>query len=175
MICSDGLNGEGKSEDGTLEHERRISDVLARAARGLPEPVEWRTPLDELMLAEEAQGWLSQEEAAMDLAMDFLRRWFDFVFAEGPHPGWVLRRLYALARVYRPDLMLRMNGSHLALLFGESRAAQSFRLRVLFDQLGIEQVPGVSKRRVASGVYAAAQRGKRRRGNKVRAQVPEGD
>lgn len=151
------------NEHDLMEHERRVEGALMRAAERLHEQVVFRTPADEVMLAEEAGAFVSEEERRWEIMADFLSRFFDFVFAEGPHPGWVLRRLYALARIYRPDLMLRMNGTDLALLFGETRAAQSFRLKCLFDELGIVEWAGVSKRRAASRTFSAAQRGNRNR------------
>ncbi len=121
-----------------LEHERRVESALARAASRLHEAVETRTPVHEVMLSEEAEEFERMADTVEDgerLRQEFFQRFFDFLFEDGPHPGWVLRRLYVLARRYRPDLVLRMNGTDLGLLFGETRAAQSYRMQLIFDRL----------------------------------------
>lgn len=157
---------EGRIEDalkqGAQREERRRQKEWLDYKADL---VSFRTPADEVMLKEEAENFISAGERNVAAATEFFWRFFDFVFAEGPHPGWVLRRLYALARIYRPDLIAHMNGTDLADMFGETRAAQSFRLRCIFDHLGISQISSVSKKRSASAVYAASARGNKSRKN----------
>ena len=132
-----------------LIHERRIEAALAKASRRRGDEVEGWTPVDELMLrddlreyekevlrvAEETPDVERNDDAKFQLFAEWMRLWFDFVFEDGPHPGWALRRVYALARRYRPHVIMHMNGTDLALIFGESRAAQSWRMQQLFDRL----------------------------------------
>lgn len=162
-----------------LEHERRVESALARAASRTHEAVETRTPLDELMLSEEAAEFerLADEHERGELLLNrFFFRMLEFLYADGPHPGWVLRRLYVMARRYRPDLILHMNGTDLGLLFGETRAAQSYRMQLLFEKLqgaGVRGFRGAGcKSEGSREVYAASAAGnsnrakgkKRRRG-----------
>jgi len=153
-----------------LDHERRVESALSRAASRLHEAVDRRTPLDELMLAEEAEEFerrAEESETAAELLQEFFQRFLDFVFEEGPHPGWVMRRVYALARRYRPELILHMNGTDLGLLFGETRAAQSHRMQLLFDRLRQAGVRGGRgggcKSQGSREVYASAARGNHNR------------
>ncbi len=153
------------------QHERRVESALERAAARMHEAVEWRTPLDELMLSEAAErmGDVHSEDE-MALLVEFFRRVFDFIFEEGAHPGWVLRRVYALARRYRPDLILHMNGTDLGLLFGETRAAQSYRMQLIFDRLRMSGVRGFRgggcKSEESRATYAASAAGNHNRSKK---------
>lgn len=158
-----------------LEHERRVESALARAAARLHEVGETRTPLDEVMLSEEAESFERMtdfSEEAQRLRVEFFARFFDFLFEDGPHPGWVLRRIYALARRYRPDLILGMNGTDLGLLFGETRAAQSYRMQLIFDRLRMSGTRGFRgggcKREESRSAYAASATGNRNRAKKRR-------
>lgn len=152
-----------------LEHEQRVDAALERAASRSHEPVELSTPLDELMLKEEAESFerMTGDEGEMRLLLAFFDRFFDFLYEDGPHPGWVLRRVYALARRYKPDLILGMNGTDLGLMFGESRAAQSWRMQAIFDRLRGAGVRGSRgggfKTEDAREAYSAAQRGNNNR------------
>lgn len=128
-----------------LEHERRVDTALSRAASRMHEAVDVNTPVDELMLSEEAEAFerlASDDEAGRRLLLAFFDRFFDFLYEDGPHPGWVLRRVFALARRYRPELILKMNGTDLGLMFGETRAAQSWRMQAIFDRLKLSGVRG---------------------------------
>lgn len=152
-----------------LEHERRVERALARAASRLHEAVEVRTPVDEVMLSEEAECFdeVAQGEQGRELLLTFFDRFFEFLYEDGPHPGWVLRRLYALARRYRPSYILHMNGTDLGLMFGETRAAQSWRTQLIFDRLKLSGVHGCRgggfKTESSREAYADAARGNRNR------------
>jgi hypothetical protein len=156
-----------------LEHERRVESALARAASRMHEAVEPRTPVDELMLSEEAEEFerLADEHERGELLLKkFFFRFLDFLYEDGPHPGWVLRRLYVMARRYRPELILHMNGSELGQLFGETRAAQSHRMQMLFDRLSASGVRGFRgagcKSETSRSTYAAAAAGNQNRRKK---------
>lgn len=127
-----------------LEHERRVDAALSRAADRLHEQIDVNTPADEVMLAEEVESFerLTKDEEQMRLLLAFFDRFFDFLYEDGPHPGWVLRRVYALARRYRPSLIMNMNGTDLGMMFNETRAAQSWRIQAIFDRLKLSGVRG---------------------------------
>lgn len=121
-----------------LEHERRTANALARAAARMHEAVDVKTPLDSMMLEEESaifDAAAGKDEERMRLLRDFFDKFFEFLYEDGPHPGWVLRRIYSLARRYRPELIMGMNGTDLGMMFGETRAAQSWRMQLIFDRL----------------------------------------
>jgi hypothetical protein len=155
------------------EHERRIEQALARAASRLHVPIERSTPESELILSEEAEAFeqmADAEERGQRLLMAFFTKFFDFLYEDGPHPGWVLRRLYVLARRYRPELILEMNGTDLGLMFGETRASQSYRMQQIFDRLKLSGVRGFRgggcKTESAREAYAESAEGNHNRAGK---------
>lgn len=158
--------------------ERQIDFAMSRAAARLAhigDDVEVRTPLTALLLAEDMERLeAASRSIAEEYGDDFSRTyaaWFGrllaFFFAEGPHPGVVLRRLYMVARRYGPDLIWGMNGTDLGMMFGESRAAQSYRINLLFDGLKAAGVRGNRgagcKREEARETYAECATGNHNR------------
>jgi hypothetical protein len=140
--------------------ERQIQDALDRAAARRTEHVEAHTPATLAMLREDLLSFneLVHEDAA-EFAGDpsgLFRMWwgriFDFIFADGPHPGLAVRRLFMLARRYRPELIHHMNGTDLALMWGDTRAAQAWRINILFDGLRAAGVPKTKPNRYPTGV-----------------------
>jgi hypothetical protein len=116
----------------------------------LHEKVDRRTPLDELMDAEQRAGLRETltpfeeldghaeelgkegpEAVALMLEAHF---WLlDFLFAEGPHPGVVMRRLYAWVKKYRPSAIWDAGYRQLGDLLGESHAAMEWRIGQIID------------------------------------------
>ena len=83
-------------------NEEVINEVLSRAysreqAHGRP-PIYFRTPLDEVLAAESGdsldEGIIRQE------ARD---RMLEYFFGDGPHPGHVVRRIFAMAKAIKPQ------------------------------------------------------------------------
>lgn len=148
-------------------HARRINSVLARlaAVRGyVHEATAPRTPLDELLAAEE--GEVEQEERS-----EVLVAMLCFLAADGPHPGAIVRRFYALAKALRPELIGHMSVEEIGLMMGETPAAVSWRIKRIFSdyqrERGVKGFKAVfQKSDSAREAYARAQRGNNnRRGN----------
>lgn len=127
-------------------HEARIQTAITRAASRLGEGIDDWTPADELQLREDlaafdadvartAREAVDFEEDPMFVFREWMRTMFEFFFKDGPHPGWAVRRILMIARRYYPDLILRMNGTDLGLIWGVTRAAESARINLLFDDL----------------------------------------
>lgn len=57
----------------------------------------------------------------------------DFLFADGPHPGVVMRRLYAWVKKYRPSAIWDAGYRELGELLGESHGAMEWRIGKLLD------------------------------------------
>jgi len=72
--------------------------------------------------AEAAQMWLEAQAWLLD-----------FLFADGPHPGVVMRRLYIWVKKYRPDLIWDAGYRQIGDLFGESGAVVEWRLSQIVD------------------------------------------
>lgn len=102
---------------------REVQDILARARAGedlYPDEVE-------LLQAAMADSGLSHSEDDLRAGMALL----EWVFRGPLHPGNWVRRIVALATTFRPDLLDGLSGEDLALMLGETRAAQSVRNKML--------------------------------------------
>lgn len=114
-----------------MTHDQRITSALARAAarKGFSQAsVTTHTPLDDLLEAEEAAACGELERSAV------LNRLLDYLAADGPHPGCVLRRYYAVVKaLQREDLLCGMTLKELGMMFGETKAAQSWRIKKIFS------------------------------------------
>jgi hypothetical protein len=148
-------------------HDQRINSAIARAAarRGYQqEAITTRTPLDDLLAKEEGEDAQAQRREALSLVLLYF-------FADGPHPGCVLRRVYAVTKAVKPKLCLDMTLEELALMFGETKAAQQWRIDKIFnDYQRLRGVKGFKaafqKSDEARAAYSRAQRGNHnRRGN----------
>lgn len=153
-------------------HERRIQSTLAHVYRvtSMSEPVTTSTPLDALLRAEEAEP---EAHAIREEAFDGL---MNYLFSDGPHPGCVVRRAYALAKSIRPELIAHMSLEDLGQMLGETRAAQSWRIKKIFSNYlasaGCRATHArFQKSATACDKYSAVQRGNhnRRNGRKQKA------
>lgn len=120
-------------------------------------PVDWNNPLDELIAREEE----AQRDAAL-AAMEFLLTegaelplWFrervqimvfeqfqqyenallEWIFASGPHPLQVLRRLFAYTKMKRASLLWNMGFRSLGALLHESHENMRLLTKSLFGNL----------------------------------------
>jgi len=99
-------------------------------------------------------------------------RMLHFLFQDGPHPGSVTRLVYLLAQRLSPGLILRMNGSELADMLGETRAAWSARNKRIFtgymEARGSRAARGLNqKSTTVCEKYARAQLGNQNRRGKT--------
>jgi hypothetical protein len=147
--------------------------IRASAQRNGWEAVQDDTPLSELVnraAAEESEV----VDAEMELRQKHFNTMLEWIFGdtEGPHPAYVMRRLFGLTFHRRPDLLAYMTMADLGLLLGESSAAFSFRLKQLFPGIPCRS----QKRMGAKANYSAAQKGNRnrRRGERRKQQTVDG-
>ena len=151
------------------DHEERINSVLARKAlkHGYrQEAVTHEAPLTELIAAEE------QAAAAAGLGRgDVLKRMLQFFYADGQHPGAVVRRVFAVAKAIDPDLLGHMTLEDVGEMLGETKAAQSWRVKKIFS--GYQKQAGArgfkasfQKSEDACVAMSRAQRGNKNRSGK---------
>jgi hypothetical protein len=163
-------NGSAAAE--ILRYEREVSAVMKQMARRTHyEPATADTPVSELMRSEGDMDGLTEMET-WAIRNETIRRFFEFILADGPEPCQVLRRLYAAGShmMIRPfcDLTLREK----ALMFGESHGAQHWRMkRVVTDPLrrnGAKAIkgPGQKGSRAAESASRAQQGNSNRLGGK---------
>ncbi len=133
------LKDEMRRMDDLVRHANQKFRKGAATARG-GEAVEWRSPLDELIaLEEQAAADLAGEvddEGAQRVAWELFRNYEDalmeWLFAAGPHPLEVMRRLFAYTKMKRASLLLNMGFRQVGPLLKETHAAAQLRCRALF-------------------------------------------
>lgn len=117
-----------RTDEARLEGLRRklgvIEGELLALAQGR-EPDVWEE-LDELLEADSEQAVTWKLEAQAGLA--------EFLFAEGPHPGVVMRRLYAWMKKFRPQAIWDAGFRELGMLLGESHGALEWRIGKIIDE-----------------------------------------
>jgi len=145
-------------------HDQVIRDTLQSAyTRGGDRiAVDNHTPRDALEELEEMR------ESAAAVELDCYRRLMGFFFADGPHPAKVVRRVYACAKAFNPELCAHMTCQELATLLGETRAAVSWRIKAVVNHFcearGVKALRASFQRSDEScAKYAAAARGNKSR------------
>lgn len=129
---------------------------------GLFGEMEAKTPFDEIEERQRFVEGMDGEEAAR-VAMESHAWLLSFLFAEGPHPALVMRRLYCWLKKYHPEKIWDMGYRHLGLLLGESHAAMAWRVEVMLTKyaqaIGLRGVKAPwQKPEEANGKYEEAQR-----------------
>lgn len=161
-------NGRNQTADAGIERqhevriERRLGIVYRREGFEVPDN---DTPLDALLAKEDNTAdhepdWLVRCEA--------LRGLLAYFFAEGPHPGVVLRRVFAVTWALDRSLVANMTQTDMAIMFDETKASQSWRIKKIFSgylqKWGAKgfKAPG-QKTETAGRAYAAAAMGNKNR------------
>lgn len=165
-------------------HDQRIRDVLRHAydRHAGWQPVDDHTPLDELMAAEPEWdmepdapagtcSWPSEQQPDLELqalkreeaaavaawAREQLVRW---IAGDGMHPFRIVQRFFALCFARYGDLTGPLNGTALAQMLGQGRAAFSATMRELFGKpgearLGVRVKVAGQKSAASAAAYAA--------------------
>ncbi len=126
----DALDNPELLEQITNQVDGVLRNAFQREVSHGREPVFHRTPLHDLVEAEEE---VPENEFAIRL--EGQNATLDYIFADGPDPRCVVQRAFALARVRRSELLLNMSLEELGLLIGETRAAQSWRIKKIFSKV----------------------------------------
>ncbi len=150
---------------GTVDaHEERITSLLALKAHeaGYDSGASYTryTPLSALLE--------SEEDSTIEAAMrgEILGGFIDFVLQDGPHPADCMKNFYAVVHALRPKAMKgrKWTCADFGMLFGESKAAHSWRVKQLFsvrmEAKGLKAVQAPFQKSAESiPKYAAAQKG----------------
>lgn len=110
--------------------ERIIEETLSALAlkRGCDlRPGAAINPREALMDAEERADTLDENRLRVEAA----NRLLDFVFQDGPNPERAMKWLFALVRRTRSELLCGLTMNEQAKMFGETRAAVSWRVKQL--------------------------------------------
>ena len=157
--------------------QRRIDAVIYKnsdAIAGGAQAHVGHTPLDDLMAKEEGD---EAAEMVSAVRQETLSRMLDYMFADGCEPINVVRRVFALVKALRPDLIGDMSQEDIAVLCGDGgRATVSARIKRVYNFLLDENGGARGKSRVwhqksaaAVEAYARAQQGNDNRGKKGKA------
>ena len=166
------------SRDAMQEHDQRINGVLRKAFEGHGwTPVDDHTPLDAMMDAEPefdeqadapegSYAWPSEERSDLELsalkreeaaqvaahAREQMARW---IAGGGFHPFRIVQRFYAICYARYGALLGPLNGTDLADILGQGRAAFSATMKALFGKPVVAlKVPG-QKSANSYAAYAA--------------------
>lgn len=146
---------------------QRIEQTLAQVfqKKGYQqEAVTTRTPLSDLLAQEDTADVQSER-------LETLRALNRFYVADGPHPGSVLRRVFAVLKAVSPELIVNMTLAEMGQMFGETKAAQSWRVKKIFTNYQRERgIKGFKaafqKSEKARSAYSRAQQGNTNRAGK---------
>lgn len=111
-------------------HEVIIQKALAAAHTRLRAPERFGTIELSEILAPGSSETLPEFTRRQEAIAALLR----FIFFEGPAPRRTVRRVYVLAKVMAPLLILNMTLTDLGEIFGETRAAWSWRAKHKFNE-----------------------------------------
>lgn len=151
-----------------LEHEDRIASVLARRAResgyDSGPSVTQHTPLAALLQGEAGDDGEDEQRLRSEVIGAFV----DFVLQDGAHPAHAMKNFFAVVHALRPQALPHWTCEDFAQLFGQTKAAHSWRVKKLFGPW-IEARGGrairarFQKSASATPNYSKAQKGNRNR------------
>ena len=110
-------------------HERRIAAALARNARRR------RYAIVDTGSALTVEEVLGGDESGIAVARELLY----FLNADGQHPGALLRRVYILLKAITPEAIGDLTLTEIGMIFGETRAAVSIRVKRVFSSFQKKQ------------------------------------
>jgi hypothetical protein len=154
-------------KDSTDIHEQRINSLLARKAaeRGSQaEAVTTYTPLSALLRSEDGDD----DEQAAAARSEVLGMMIDFTLQNGPHPASVLKNFYALVHALRPSAMPNWTCQNYADLFGETKAAHSWRVKQLMERFVVARGARPIRARFQKAASATKNYSKAQKGNRNR-------
>ena len=149
------------------KHDRRINETLAQRfskAGYRSEAVDSATPLSALLAKEECEEVQTERS-------EVIAEMLAFFCADGVHPGWVMRRVFAVLKAIKPQLLGDMSLEEMGNLFGETKAAQSWRIKKMFSDYqrgkGAKSFKAAfQKSEAARSAYSVAQQGNTNRRTK---------
>lgn len=101
---------------------------------------------------------------------------FRYLLAEGYHPLKIMKRLFAVGRGMRIEPFAEMTYEEAAMMFGETKAAHSWRMKVLSGMIKMNGMQGTKlpgqKSEAASKRYAKAQMGNTNRADGTKRKKP---
>lgn len=148
-----------------VKYEKDVREGLRRIYRKQWQPVDLKTPLDELMAAEDGQ----LEE--WSYKADVIKRMFEYFVQDGLEPCNVMQNVYAVAAHMHLEPWAHLTVRERGLILGDSHGAQHWRMQKIcvnkVRRSGARswKAPG-QKSLEARGEYSEAQKGNTNRKKK---------
>jgi len=150
-------------------HDQRIAEVLEKKAwqaerAGLsPLSAPQKTPLSALLAGE-----MPDDEDEQRLRSEALAAFVDFVLQDGAHPAHAMKNFFAVVHALRPQALANWTCEDFGQLFGQTKAAHSWRVKKLFgpwiEAKGATQIRArFQKPATSTRAYSEAQKGNRNR------------
>lgn len=135
------------------------------------EPVETRMPFDDLLAAESDGEDGEVGEYEMRQRMAGVRAFFKFLQSRGPHPASMLKMMAAAGRACQVAPFAAMTMEELGEMFGETKAAHSWRCKLLSREIKLAGMHGAKlpgqKSEEASESYRRVRQRNRNRAGKI--------
>ncbi len=163
------------SDHAARDQEARIDAILRKNAGNLHLVPEARTPLEDLFRLEDGD---EEIEVRREERLLTFRLVMGYIFEAGPEPLSVLRRIFAITKAVRPELIGDMSLEDISVICADgSKATVSARIERIYNkpvaETGAKGVTAAFQKR--SGAYAEAQLGnKNRRKGKRKAKNSKG-
>ncbi len=131
------------------------------------EPVTYDLPFDETLAGADDGEEGAVGEYEMRQRMVGIKAFFRFLKARGLHPAAMLKQLAAAGRACHEEPFHAMTMGELGLLFGETKAAHSWRCKILSKEIELSgmhgsKLPG-QKSKAASESYRVVSQGNQNR------------
>jgi len=141
--------------------------------------VDLRMPFQEILLAEDDGEDDPPGEYELIQRMAAVRAFFRFLKAHGESPAAMLKQLAAAGRACSVEPFSKMTMEEIGHLFSETKAAHSWRCKVLSREIELSGMRGIQlpgqKKAAASEVYSKVRQGNtNRRGGKKRRRLRQG-
>lgn len=160
-------NGNAHAEQLQLRvMQANMSQALQRYNRRGGDVASCEMPFDSLLESESdgiEGGESGPDEYDYAQRRAAIRALFRYLKAEGPHPLKIMKRLWAVGRGMHDEYFASLTMTEAGLMFGESKAAHSWRMRVLSGMIELKGMHGIrlpgQKTPASRAVYSAAQQG----------------
>lgn len=137
--------------------------------RNHDQPAHVEMPFDEILESEDDGLEGAPSDYEMLQRQKGIEGMFRYLTVEGSHPLKIMKRLYAIGRGFRIAPFVDLTMEEAGLMFGETKAAHSWRFKFLsgkIEQCGMKgsKLAG-QKSKFSRGNYSAAQQGNQNRKN----------
>lgn len=145
------------SKAGWRELDAKANQALQRFfSRTGWEPTYTDMPFDELLAAEDDGTEEDIGEYELRQRMAGVKAFFGFLQAHGAHPSAMLKQLAAAGRACNVEPFASMTMGEVGLMFSETKAAHSWRCKILSKEISLKGMHGAKLPRQKSAESSAS-------------------